>query len=120
MRNQGSLAGRAVDRFNGCVLTLRSSRRWGRLVSRRLAVVTYLGRRSGRTFSTPVAYRRTADTVTIGVQFPDAKNWWRNFLGEGGPVSLNLDGVERTGHAVARRDERGRGSVTVRLASGKP
>lgn len=106
---------RAIGRFNSCVLTLRSSPRWGRLISRRLTVVTYTGRRSGRTFSTPVAFRRAGDTVTIGVQLPDAKTWWRNFLGEGGPISLELDGIDRTGHAVARRDEAGRVTVTVRL-----
>ncbi|WP_347625845.1 hypothetical protein [Sphaerisporangium sp. B11E5] len=106
---------RAVGRFNSCVMTLHSSPRWGRLISRHLTVVTYTGRRSGRTFSTPVAFRRTADTVTIGVQFPDAKTWWRNFLAEGGPISLHLDGTDRTGHAVARRDEAGRVTVTVRL-----
>ncbi|MFG2045572.1 hypothetical protein [Dactylosporangium sp. NPDC048998] len=108
----------AVQRVNACVLSLRSSPRWGRLVSRRLTVVTYTGRRSGRRFSTPVGYRRAGDTVTIGVQLPDAKVWWRNFLDEGGPISLELDGADRTGHAVARRDERGRVSVTVRLDSG--
>ncbi|MER5622215.1 hypothetical protein ABT061_14360 [Streptosporangium sp. NPDC002544] len=115
MRYQGPLPKRAIGRFNTCVLTLRSSPRWGRLISGRLTVVTYTGRRSGRTFSTPVAFRRTADTVTIGVQFPDAKMWWRNFLAEGGPISLQLDGIDRTGHAVARRDEAGRVTVTVRL-----
>ncbi|SHF54672.1 hypothetical protein SAMN05444320_10447 [Streptoalloteichus hindustanus] len=106
---------RAVGRVNACVVALRSSPRWGGLVSRRFTVVTYTGRRSGRTFSTPVAYRRAADVVTIGVQFPDSKTWWRNFLGEGGPISLNLDGEDRAGHAVARRDPRGRVTVTVRL-----
>ncbi|MET8047904.1 hypothetical protein ABZU75_09890 [Streptosporangium sp. NPDC005286] len=115
MRYRGPLPKRAIDRFNTCVLTLRSSPRWGRLISGRLTVVTYTGRRSGRTFSTPVAFRRAADTVTIGVQFPDAKMWWRNFLAEGGPISLQLDGIDRTGHAIARRDEAGRVTVTVRL-----
>lgn len=115
MRYQGPLPKRAINRFNSCVLTLRSSPRWGRLISRRLTVVTYTGRRSGRTFSTPVAFRRASGTVTIGVQFPDAKLWWRNFLAEGGPISLQLDGIDRTGHAVARRDEAGRVTVTVRL-----
>jgi len=111
----GQLPKRAVDRVNTCVLELRSSPRWGRMVSRHLTIVTYTGRRSGRTFTTPVGYRRAGDTVTIGVRLPDAKKWWRNFTGEGGPISLELDGVDRTGHATARRDERGRVSITVRL-----
>lgn len=106
---------RFADRVNRQVLRLRSSRRWGRLIRRSIAVVTYTGRRSGRTFSTPVGYRRAGDTVTIPVMMPDAKQWWRNFTGGGGPISLNLDGVDRPGHAVARRDDRGRVSVTVTL-----
>lgn len=108
---------RAVDRFNGWVGALRRSPRWGRLVDRYITIVTYTGRRSGRTFSTPVGYRRAGDTVTIGVRLPDAKNWWRNFTGDGGPISLHLDGADRTGHAVAHRDDNGRVTVTVRLAS---
>ncbi|WP_308169845.1 hypothetical protein [Acrocarpospora catenulata] len=117
MRYLGPLPKRAISRFNSWVVTLRSSPRWGRLISRHLTVVTYTGRRSGRTFSTPVAFRRTADTVTIGVQFPDAKKWWRNFLADGGPISLHLDGIDRTGHAIARRDKAGRVTVTVQLDS---
>jgi hypothetical protein len=47
---------------------------------------------------------------------PDNKTWWRNFLGEGGPITLlKLDGADRTGHAVTERDENGRVKVTVEL-----
>jgi F420H(2)-dependent quinone reductase len=100
----------AVDRFNACFASFQSSPRW----QRRFTIITYTGRRSGRTFVTPVAYKRAGNTVTIGVQAPGAKNWWRNFL-DGGPIMLQLDGVHRTGHAVSRRDDRGRVTVTVRL-----
>jgi hypothetical protein len=112
---RGPLPKNAVDRVNTCVGTLRTSPRWGRLVRRHLTQVTYTGRRSGRTFRTPVGYRRAGDVVTIGVRLPDAKNWWRNFTGDGGPLALELDDTERTGHAVARRDEKGRVTVTVQL-----
>ena len=88
----------------------------GRMVGRGLVVIRYVGRRSGKTFVIPVGYRRSGNTVTINVGAPDAKNWWRNFLGDGGPITLlNLDGRDRNGHAVANRDKRGRVSVTVRL-----
>ncbi|MFF4507029.1 hypothetical protein [Streptomyces sp. NPDC001401] len=115
MRNGGALTRRVVGGFNTGVVKLRSSRRWGRFVSRHLTVVTYTGRRSGRSFSTTVAYRRSAEVITITVAFPDAKNWWRNFTGDGGPMSLELDGANREGHAVAGRDAKGRVLVTVRL-----
>jgi hypothetical protein len=88
----------------------------GRLIGRGLVVIRYVGRRSGTTFEIPVGYRRSGSSFVIGVSAPDAKNWWRNFLGEGAPITfVNFDGKDRNGHAVAKRDARGRVSVTVRL-----
>jgi hypothetical protein len=88
----------------------------GQLVRRALINIRYVGRRSGKTIETPVGYRRSGDTITINVMSPDTKSWWRNFLGEGGPITLlRLDGADRTGHAVADRDEKGRVTVTVQL-----
>ncbi|QJY48875.1 hypothetical protein [Pseudonocardia broussonetiae] len=99
---------------NAVVRPLVLSPRWGRLLGGSMTVVTYTGRRSGRTFSLPVAYRRDGDDVTIRVEFPDRKSWWRGFTGEGGPLAVRLGGVERTGHGVARRAGR-RVVVAVRL-----
>ncbi|GAB3751157.1 nitroreductase/quinone reductase family protein [Microlunatus parietis] len=112
-----TLPRQAVDRFNAFVLGLRDSSLLGSRLRRSLTVVTYTGRRSGRTFSTPVGFRRDGDTVIIGVMMPERKRWWRNFLGEGGPIMIELDGVNRTGHAVAERSDRGQVGVTVRLRS---
>jgi hypothetical protein len=113
--NKRPLPPRTIRRVNAFIIALRLSPRWGRLMRKRLTIVTYTGRRSGRTFSTPVGYRRAADIVTIRVALPDGKKWWRNFLDDGGPISLDLDDTGRTGHAVARRDARGRVKITVRL-----
>jgi hypothetical protein len=104
-----------VGVFNAGVAAIVRSPRWGRLAGRGTVLITYTGRRSGRTFTIPVSCRRAGEALTIGVAFPDAKNWWRNFLGEGGPVSVRLDGVDRSGHATARRDGPRRVTVTVRL-----
>lgn len=82
-------------------------------LGRAVTVITYNGRRTGRTFTIPVAYRRNGESIDIAAKMPDAKTWWRNFLGDGAPISLRL-GVERTGHAVAHRDENGRVTVRVR------
>jgi len=87
----------------------------GGFVSRNIALLTYTGRRSARTFTIPVGYRRDGEEVVIAVGMPDAKTWWRNFLGDGSPLTLRLDGTDRAGHAVARRDEKGDVTVTVRL-----
>ena len=101
--------------FNAVVEKLVTSRRWGPKVGGSLTMISYVGRRSGRTFRTPVGYKRSGDEVVIGVEFADAKSWWRNFLGDGGPITVELDGAARTGHAVATREGRRRASVRVRL-----
>ena len=88
----------------------------GRFVRRRLIEVRYVGGRSGKTFQIPVRYRHSGDDIVIDVTASDSKNWWRNFLGDGGPIILlNFDGQDRNGHAVANRYARGRVSVTVRF-----
>ena len=88
-----------------------------RLASRRLALITYTGRRSGREYTIPTFYRDKGDEVTIAVGWPDRKVWWRNLTGEGGPVRLVVKGQELRGHAVATRD-RGRDAlVRVRVES---
>lgn len=87
----------------------------GNVVRRNLVVISYVGRRSGKTFTTPVNYRQVGDEIVIGVGLPDAKNWWRNFLGGGGPITLRLNGTDRTGHAAATRDDQGQVTVTVKL-----
>jgi hypothetical protein len=88
----------------------------GSLVRRGMINIRYVGRRSGKTIQTPVGYQRSGDGIVINVMSPDNKTWWRNFLGEGGPITLlKLDGEDRTGHAIASRDEKGRVKVAVQL-----
>jgi len=116
MVNYKRLIMRAGPLFNAPVAAMANSPRLGARLRRSVTMITYTGRRSGRTFSTPVAYRRRGDEIEIAANLPDAKTWWRNFVGEGGPVSLTLDGAEREGHAVAHRDDKGRVTVHVRLA----
>ncbi|ODR11653.1 hypothetical protein BHQ15_00160 [Mycolicibacillus koreensis] len=105
---------RAAPLFNAPVLAAGNTR-FGRVLDRNIARLTYTGRRSGRTFTIPVAYRRTGDAVIVGVNLPEAKTWWRNFTGSGAPLSLRLDGIDRTGHGVTERDADGRVQVVVTL-----
>jgi len=114
--NLGRLLMRGAPLFNAPVTALAASPRFGALLRRSITMISYTGRRSGRTFSIPVAYRRRGDEIEIVPNMPDAKTWWRNFLGDGAPMSLTLDGIEQSGHAVAHRDENGRVTVRVRLA----
>src|SRR4051812_5718097 len=105
-----------VRGFNGFAITLMKLPILGPLVRRGLVVIRYQGRKSGKTFELPVGYRRSGDAIVIGVSMPDKKNWWRNFLGEGAPLTfVGFGGADRTGHAVATRDERGGVSVKVRF-----
>lgn len=108
-------AGSLVRSLNNGVLALMKSSALGGRMGGAFVEISYVGRRSGKTFSTPVNYRRSGDDIIIGVAMPDKKSWWRNFLGEGAPITLRLKDGDRTGHAVATRDERGRVSVRVRL-----
>jgi hypothetical protein len=88
----------------------------GSVMRRAIINIRYVGRRSGKTIETPVGYRRTADGLVINVMSPQNKTWWRNFLGDGGEITLlKFDGRDRTGHAIANRDPNGGVSVAVRL-----
>ncbi|WP_415973276.1 nitroreductase/quinone reductase family protein [Rhodococcus sp. 077-4] len=88
-----------------------------RVLGRSMGILTYTGRKSGKKFSLPVAYRRTGDHVKVGVAMPDKKNWWRNFENDGGRVDVDLGGVHHSGRAVATRDDRGRVTVDITLDS---
>jgi F420H(2)-dependent quinone reductase len=84
------------------------------LLSRRTALITVTGRSSGRQFTFPVGYEQRGDSVRIAVGAPEHKRWWRNLADAGAPVRIRLRGVERSGRAVARGDQRF--GVTVDIA----
>ena len=79
MQYKGPLPRRLTRGVNSVVTGLRSAPLSRQLLSRRVTVVTYTGRRSGRIVSTPVGYQRTGDTITIAVGLLERKTWWRNF-----------------------------------------
>jgi len=113
--SRGIFATPIVPAMNAVAAKLIDVPLLGNVVRRNLVVISYVGRRSGKTFSIPVNYRRAGDEVVIHVGLPGAKTWWRNFLGDGGPITLRLNGTDQTGHAVATRDDQGRVTVTVKL-----
>jgi hypothetical protein len=84
-----------------------------RVASRRLALITYTGRRSGCRYTIPVGYQMAGAQVTINVASPDRKVWWRSLKGTGAPVELRVRGQQRTGNAVATR---ARDHAVVRVA----
>jgi F420H(2)-dependent quinone reductase len=85
-----------------------------RLLSRRIALITVTGRRSGRRFTFPVQYRRDGDHVAITVGAPARKRWWRN-LRHRAPVAMLIQGVRYTGSARAHGDDAEGVTVDVEL-----
>ena len=85
-----------------------------RLLSGHLALLTVTGRRSGRSYTFPVGYHRDGDRVTIGVDWPERKRWWRN-LREPAPVEIWVAGVRQGCTAHARGDEHTGVTVEIHL-----
>ncbi len=64
------------------------------VVSKTVLLITFTGRKSGKTYTTPVDYSQDGDQVYI---FTHA-NWWTNLRG-GAPVTLRIRGRELQGLA---------------------
>lgn len=64
------------------------------MVSKFILLITFTGRKSGKTYTTPVSYSQENDQVYI---FTHA-NWWKNLCG-GASVTLCMHGQERKGWA---------------------
>ena len=63
----------------------------GRPLGKRLAVVEYVGRRSGDRHQLVAQYVRNDREVRVSVGAADHKTWWRNFLTPH-PMRLHLAG----------------------------
>ena len=72
------------------------------MVSKSVLLISFTGRKSGKTYTTPVDYSQEGDQVTI---FTHA-NWWKNLRG-GAPVSLHIRGRELQGLAEPVAEDKG-------------
>jgi deazaflavin-dependent oxidoreductase (nitroreductase family) len=81
------------------------------------AQLTHTGRRSGRTYVTPIGARRAGAVVLIPLTFGNQSDWSRNVLAAG-RCSLRLEGVdyEATAPALLSPQEAG---PQVRTAFGR-
>lgn len=79
------------------------------LVSSKIALITFTGRRSGKSYTTPVSYMQSGDEVTVFTH----SRWWKNFLG-GAPIRLLLRGREVAGTAEPVEDK---DAIAAALAS---
>src|SRR5258706_2343312 len=57
------------------------------------AQIRHTGRRSGRTYTTPVSARRSGDTVVIALTFGNQSDWSRNVRSAGG-ATIRIDGED--------------------------
>jgi len=72
------------------------------MVSKTMLLITFTGRKSGKTYTTPVDYSQDGDQVTI---FTHA-NWWKNLVG-GAPVTLRMRGRDLQGIAEPVAEDKG-------------
>lgn len=72
---------RVARATNGLMLPL-AGKRWNPIFS----VVRHTGRRSGRTFETPVAARRVDGGFVLALAFGRGAQWYRNLRAAGGGV----------------------------------
>jgi deazaflavin-dependent oxidoreductase (nitroreductase family) len=96
-------------------------------------LITFTGRKSGRTYRTPVEYCREGDAVFF-LTAPE-RVWWRNLKG-GAPVTIRVRGRDLDGVATAthgdmdafvtamqvyfRKFPRRAGMFHIRLVDGEP
>lgn len=66
-----------------------------KLISDKILLISFTGRKSGNHYTTPVSYLKEDDTVKI---FTHGK-WWKNFDEYGTPVALKLQGKTVEGKA---------------------
>jgi len=72
------------------------------LVSQKVLLISFTGRKSGKSYTTPVSYSQDNGRVTI---FTHA-SWWKNLRGEV-PVTLRIRGRELQGIAEPIAEDKG-------------
>jgi F420H(2)-dependent quinone reductase len=61
------------------------------LLSSSVILITFIGRKSGRTYQTPVQYQRVGDRLRCFTK--QERLWWRNLQG-GAPLTIRLQGKD--------------------------
>lgn len=85
--------------FNPIMRWILNSPLLHKLASKDVLLIAFMGKKSGKHYTTPVQYLQDGRTIWIMVGFPDKKKWWRNLVG-GAPVNLCLRGEWVSGEAV--------------------
>ena len=74
--------------LNPLIVKLAGGRHFGMA-----AQIRHVGRRSGRTYTTPVSARRSGDMVAIALTFGNQSDWSRNVRSAGGGT-IRIKGVD--------------------------
>lgn len=85
--------------INPVMRRLLGSRFHARIGSDMIMVLTFRGRRSGKTYDFPIGYLQTGSEIVCYSPF----GWWTNLRG-GAPVSVTLRGQRIAGSADVRTD----------------
>ncbi len=72
------------------------------MVGKGVALLTFTGWKTGKTYTIPVSYHREGDTVTVVTK--RARNWWRNFKTPT-EIGIRLAGQDYRGTAEAKIGE---------------
>lgn len=88
-----------------------------RALSGMMLLITFTGRKSGKTYTTPVGYHQDGNTVIILTK--RFRKWWRNFE-EPAPVTLRLRGQDVTGEAVSLTDTEAMLPYMVKMIEAAP
>lgn len=72
------------------------------MVSKSVLLITFTGRKSGKTYTTPVSYSQTGDQIYI---FTHA-GWWKNLLSSA-PVTLRIQGRDLQGLVEPVAEDKG-------------
>jgi hypothetical protein len=74
------------------------------LASTQIALVRFTGKKSGRVFTTPMAYHLFDDTLIIALAETKGRNWWRNYV-EIAPMDILIKGKWQSGFASVLKAE---------------
>ena len=89
-----------------------------RLLSGKVLLLRYTGRRSGTDYTIPVQYVGDGQALRVTVGWPERKLWWRNLRPTATPVTLTVRGKEL--RAIATVEERDSGVAVILTPSDAP
>lgn len=88
---------RFISTFNRFIVWISNTPILGRILSRRFVQLSYVGPKTGKTYTFPVWAKPISGALLIPVYVPEQKNWWRLFRGEGRPVHITRGSTTHDG-----------------------